>query len=88
VQKYEKGINRIGAGRLQAIAGILQVPVEFLFEGAPQVSMNKRREPAPDYVQEFLATKDGLVLCKAFTQIKRPALRHQFVRLAQELATE
>ncbi len=35
VQKYEKGTNRIGASRLQAIANILQVPVSFFFEGAP-----------------------------------------------------
>jgi transcriptional regulator with XRE-family HTH domain len=35
VQKYEKGTNRIGASRLQHLAGILQVPVEFFFEGAP-----------------------------------------------------
>src|SRR5918995_6585836 len=36
VQKYEKGTNRIGASRLQHIAGILGVSVDFLFEGAPQ----------------------------------------------------
>ena len=35
VQKYEKGANRIGAGRLQHISQILQVPVPFFFEGAP-----------------------------------------------------
>ena len=35
VQKYEKGTNRIGASRLQQIANILQVPVSFFFEGAP-----------------------------------------------------
>jgi len=34
VQKYEKGANRIGAGRLQHISQILQVPVPFFFEGA------------------------------------------------------
>src|ERR1700758_659016 len=38
VQKYEKGTNRIGASRLQQIAHILQVPVEFFFEGAPDAS--------------------------------------------------
>ena len=35
VQKYEKGANRIGASRLQQIAHILQVPVSFFFDGAP-----------------------------------------------------
>jgi transcriptional regulator with XRE-family HTH domain len=87
VQKYEKGINRIGAGRLPAVASILQVPIEFFFEGAPQSFPSKRKEAPPDYVRDFLSTKDGLTLTKAFTQIKRPAVRHQFVLLAQELAS-
>ena len=38
VQKYEKGTNRIGASRLQQISNILQVPVAFFFEGAPNVT--------------------------------------------------
>ncbi|WP_141680592.1 helix-turn-helix domain-containing protein, partial [Agrobacterium rubi] len=39
VQKYEKGTNRVGAGRLQRIAELLDVPITFFFEGdvgAPQ----------------------------------------------------
>ena len=35
VQKNEKGTNRIGASRLQQLSQILQVPVAFFFEGAP-----------------------------------------------------
>ena len=90
VQKYEKGTNRIGAGRLQQIAGLLQVPIEFFFEGAPAppTASGRGREATPDYVSEFLATRDGLALTKAFVHIKRPALRHRLVQLAQELASE
>jgi transcriptional regulator with XRE-family HTH domain len=32
VQEYEKGINRIGAGRLMRIANILEIPVEIFFD--------------------------------------------------------
>jgi transcriptional regulator with XRE-family HTH domain len=88
VQKYEKGTNRIGAGRLQQIAGLLQVPIEFFFEGAPTPQSGKSRDATPDYVSEFLATRDGLALTKAFVHIKRPAIRHRLVQLAQELANE
>lgn len=35
IQKYESGSNRIAAGRLQALAGALEVPVAFFFEEAP-----------------------------------------------------
>src|SRR5579863_4599543 len=77
VQKYEKGVNRIGAGRLQQLAGILQVPIQFFFEGAPQLFPGKRKEPVDEYVQTFFSTKDGLALTKAFVQINNKALRHQ-----------
>src|SRR5437764_1073672 len=33
VQKYEKGVNRVGAGRLARIADVLSVPVGFFFSG-------------------------------------------------------
>src|SRR6202035_3412661 len=64
VQKYEKGTNRIGASRLQQISQILQVPVSFFFEGAPNVQSGPRPEgmgdaPSPAYVSDFLATSDG-----------------------------
>ena len=44
VQKYEKGTNRIGASRLQQISHILQVPVAFFFEGAPNLPGQRRTE--------------------------------------------
>ena len=37
VQKYEKGTNRISAGRLQAMSHIFRVSVPYFFEGAPQI---------------------------------------------------
>jgi transcriptional regulator with XRE-family HTH domain len=74
VQKYEKGTNRMGASRLQHISHILQVPVPFFFEGAPQLTgQGFGQAPSPAYVSEFLATTDGLALTKAFTRIKSPS---------------
>src|ERR1700676_4563126 len=59
VQKNEKGTNWIGASRLQQISNILQVPVAFFFEGAPDVPgsprSSTRAAPSPSYVAEFLA---------------------------------
>ena len=42
IQKYEKGINRISAGRLFEIANLLGVPITFFFEGGPQPRPRKR----------------------------------------------
>jgi transcriptional regulator with XRE-family HTH domain len=40
VQKYEKGTNRIGAGRLLLVAEALKVPVEYFFEGLHRTEAN------------------------------------------------
>jgi transcriptional regulator with XRE-family HTH domain len=89
VQKYEKGVNRIGAGRLQQIAQILQMPVESFFEGLPH-ERGQRRVPTdvPDvqYVADYLATADGLQLTKAFMKIPNAKLRRSIVNLVEQLA--
>ena len=91
VQKYEKGTNRIGASRLQQISQILQVPVAFFFEGAPNVPSGGRLDhqqeaPSPAYVSDFLATSDGLALTKAFTRISDSKLRRRIVDLVEQIA--
>ena len=63
VQKYEKGVNRISASKLQHISQILQVPVPFFFEGAPG-GVDGTAE-SPSYVNEFLTTSDGVQTAKA-----------------------
>lgn len=88
VQKYEKGTNRIGAGRLQQIARILKVPVSFFFEGSPReagAASEIEHAPLPSYVTDFLATPDGLALTKAFMQIRDANLRRRIVSLVQEI---
>jgi transcriptional regulator with XRE-family HTH domain len=88
VQKYEKGTNRIGAGRLHEISRILQVPISFFFEGSPRepgVRGEGESPPVPTYVTDFLATSDGLALTKAFMQIKDANLRRRIVNLVQEI---
>jgi transcriptional regulator with XRE-family HTH domain len=92
VQKYEKGTNRIGASRLQQISYILQVPVAFFFEGAPNVPATMRIEgmgeaPSPAYVSDFLATSDGLSLTKAFMRISDSKLRRRIVDLVEQIAS-
>ena len=89
VQKYEKGTNRIGASRLQHISQILQVPVEFFFQGGPQFRGHhdpQTSAPSPQYVSDYLATKDGLQLTKAFMQIPDPKLRRSIVNLVEQIA--
>ena len=89
VQKYEKGTNRISASRLQHISHILQVPVAFFFEGTPHPPGQPKgfgEAPSPAYVSDFLATRDGLALTKAFMRIKESELRRRIVDLVREIA--
>jgi transcriptional regulator with XRE-family HTH domain len=91
VQKYEKGTNRIGASRLQQIASILQVPVGFFFEGAPNQQgayPTAGRAAFPEYVAEFMATTDGLALSMAFNRITSAKLRRAIVTLIERIAEE
>ena len=58
VQKYEKGVNRIGAGRLFDVSRILGVPIDYFYEGVgAQLSGQERfaEESAPP-VMEFVSS--------------------------------
>ena len=89
VQKYENGTNRISASRLQQIADFLQVPVPFFFEELPSGTIARKNKVAPvspALLDEFLATAEGLELCKSFMQIKDHKRRTGIVRLVEMLA--
>jgi transcriptional regulator with XRE-family HTH domain len=89
IQKYEKGTNRVGGSRLQQFANILNVPVSFFFEGGPNAPSQRKAgaiDPSINNVSEFISSKDGLVLIKAFRQIKDAKLRRGIVNLVEQIA--
>jgi transcriptional regulator with XRE-family HTH domain len=91
VQKYEKGVNRIGAGRLYQVAHILGVPIGYFYEGvieqAQQLS-EMAEEAATPPVMEFLASGEGLQLSLAFMRIKDPKVRKRVLDLVKSLADD
>jgi len=94
VQKYEKGVNRIGASRLYDMAKVLGVAVQFFYEEAPGKTSSATSVPGfaetPDesYVVEFLSSRDGLELNKAFVKITDPRLRRTIIDLVRSLAND
>src|SRR4028119_993964 len=42
VQKYERGVNRIGASRLFDLARVLDVPISFFFDDMPGAGGGRR----------------------------------------------
>jgi transcriptional regulator with XRE-family HTH domain len=92
IQKYEKGTNRVGASRLQAIASILAVPVSFFFEDAPGRDQAGGKGLAEDnsatYVVDFLNSTEGIQLSRAFVKIADARVRRKVIDLVKALAVE
>jgi transcriptional regulator with XRE-family HTH domain len=84
VQKYERGMNRMGASRLQQAADVLGVSVPFFFEDVP--GKESATTPLPSYIDDFVSSSDGLRLIRAFMQIDSSGMRRSIVGLVQELA--
>jgi transcriptional regulator with XRE-family HTH domain len=81
VQKYEKGANRVSAGRLQQIADLLNVPVTFFYGG---MGARAKKSDAPSSLA-FLQTKGALRLMRAYTEITSRTTKYALVVLAESL---
>ena len=91
IQKYEKGTNRVGASRLQAIATILAVPVAFFFEDLPgQETVGSRgfAEDQSAFALDFCTSAEGLQLNRAFVKISDLKVRRRIVELVKSLASD
>lgn len=90
IQKYEKGTNRVGASRLQNIAGFLNVPAAFFFEDAPgeSVEAGGLAESSTSYVVNFLSSSEGVQLNRAFVKISDPKVRRRIIDLVRTLAND
>jgi transcriptional regulator with XRE-family HTH domain len=88
IQKYEKGQNRISAGRLYKLAVILSVSVEYFFEGlANSTGAGKEgRAPRDVEIQAFLASPEGQALTAGFMRITDAATRRRIVDLVNTIA--
>jgi transcriptional regulator with XRE-family HTH domain len=83
VQKYEKGMNRVGAGRLVDVAQALGVPVGYFFEG--YVKETSPDSPG-DSLQPLISTPDGLALARAFARIDDSTVRKRLVAVVESMA--
>ena len=85
VQKYEKGVNRVGAARLQQIATALDVPVTFFFDDD---GLGKRASDGKREVESllFLDSSFSLRLLRAYASVKNQKVQRQFVSLIESIA--
>lgn len=86
IQKYEKGTNRVGASRLQAMAGALEVPISYFFPDSQAGSTSGMREDGSAFMMDFMSTSEGLDLSRAFVRITNAKLRRKLVELIRAVA--
>jgi transcriptional regulator with XRE-family HTH domain len=84
VQKYEKGTNRVGSGRLMRIAEVFGLPITALFVGAAPSSRRKPKASATD----LIAARGPMRLVKAFARIKERRVRHSIISLVESIAAK
>ena len=98
IQKYERGVNRIGSSRLYELGQILHVPVSFFFDAMPDSDDRAQDLLAPGLAEEAAAftfdddrglaldKRETLELVRAYNRIPDPAVRKRLFELAKALA--
>jgi len=82
VQKYEKGMNRVGAGRLKRIAEILDAPITY-FYSASDMPDSKTAD-----ILGFVDNARTLRLIRAYSHIEDPQLQQALLELTEQIARE
>ncbi len=93
IQKYERGSNRIGAGRLFQFAEVLDVPVPFFFDSMPEEVTGRppggRDAQVAGGEEDQISRRETLELVRAYYRISDPGDRkraREFVKLISDLA--
>ena len=87
VQKYELGVNRVGAGRLTKIAQVLKVPVNNLFGGNEDVVTTRKGPRGSDSPLKLLAAPGALRLLRAYGKLSDGKMRRSVVTMIENIAT-
>jgi transcriptional regulator with XRE-family HTH domain len=82
IQKYEKGVNRVGSSRLQKISEVLDVPVNRLFDNA---ITNSDKPVSSAVVTDLLALPYSVQMLKAFAKLPNDQLRRSLAQLAETI---
>ncbi len=96
VQKYERGVNRVGASRLFDLSRVLDVPISFFFDDMPDALTTSFGVPASRRSTSYSESHDGfgddtlnrretLELVRAYYRITDPALRKRVFDLIKSM---
>ena len=96
VQKYERGVNRVGASRLFDLSRVLDVPISFFFDDMPESlastyggHLNRRgtgfSEMQDGFTDDALNRRETLELVRAYYRITDPAVRKRVFDLIKSM---
>ena len=85
VQKYEKGANRVGAGRLSDIARVLSVPVAYFFETDAVDERAGASNGGFNDITVVLSTAEGMRIARALARIPDPETRRRIADLLEAM---
>lgn len=90
IQKYERGSNRVGASRLWKMSQVLDVPVNFFFDGLDDrlATYGMAEDPQAPIVYDFINSSDGVALAMAVSKIKSKPVRRRILELARSLSED
>ena len=86
VQKYEKGVNRVGAGRLTRIAKVLGVPVSMFFGAHDGGTLDRADRGTSSSPLKLLTVPGALRLLRAYGQLNDGKMRRSIVDLVENVA--
>lgn len=96
VQKYERGVNRVGASRLFDLSRVLDVPISFFFDDMPDsvastFAANSGRRTAglaelsDTVADDTMSRRETLELVRAYYRITDPAVRKRVFELIKSM---
>ena len=92
VQKYERGVNRIGSSRLFDLARVLDVPINFFFDEMPKEVASKSgavssgpTEGAEAFDPDIVSKRETLELVRAYYKIENPQVRKRLFEMVKAL---
>ncbi len=92
IQKYERGINRIGASRLFTLSKVLDVPVSYFFDDMPRALASAGAKPrgfaesSVTFEADPMASRETAELIRAYYRIDDPKQRRRVLELLRSMA--
>ncbi len=93
LQKYERGVNRVGASRLFNLSHVLDVPVSFFFDDLSTAAAGAGRRRARGFSEapaaaidiDTLSNRETIKLIRAYYRVTNPRIRKQVLDLLKVL---